>query len=273
MTRKKFDKRDEPALVRAMHMGSLWAYQELVWRYTPRALKRAHFYAKRYRLQDHFEDLFSEFKLCVCVHMRRFDYNLGSSIPAFLECYFREAAQEMFGCEKFAVKIPIGGVKLITEIRKVSARLEAEGLPDDDASVAARTRSSERQVGLIRLLLHNPALKLDHPVYPLADEEEGSVLADVFVHMDPNTPCQLDIADYEMKRLKLHEILTTLGDRERRIIESRHLVRDPDDVATLERLGSQLRISRERVRQLEARSVEKLGEEIKKAVARKRETA
>lgn len=149
--------------------------------------------------------------------------------------------------------------KLFFRLNKEKRELERLGIEVEPRMIAERLDVSEADVIDMEQRLGQNDLSFDAPV---GDEDGSATFGDFLGHRGPST--EESVADEELRRVfleKVHEFAATLDERDRRIIDERILAEEPK---TLQEMGDAFGITRERVRQLEARVVSRLREYLKK---------
>ncbi len=149
---------------------------------------------------------------------------------------------------------------------KIEGRKEKEGLDDNDREkIAGELKVNVRDVRDMESRLSGVDLSLNTPIGEQSDDEWQGLVAD-----ERATPEEIVIGmrDAETRSSWLKQALNELSERERKIIEERHL---SQEVVTLEDLGKQLGVSKERVRQLESRAMDKIKNSMIRHVAEKSE--
>jgi RNA polymerase sigma-32 factor len=151
-----------------------------------------------------------------------------------------------------------GQKALFFNLRRIRARLAQRGGapgPSFYDELARALGSSRAEVERMDARLSAPDLSLNAPL-SVGDGREDAERVDFLVDSAPTPDIVVeDSLDSDRRRAALHDALATLAPRERRIVERRRLAEEPD---TLETLGAELCVSKERVRQLEARALDKL---------------
>jgi len=152
--------------------------------------------------------------------------------------------------------------KLFFRLNKEKRELERRGFDVEPKLLAERLDVSEADVVDMEQRLAQNELSLDAPAR--RDEEGGASMGDLLSSGGASTEDR--VADRELRRVfmkKVHDFAETLGEREQRIVEARILAEEP---LTLQDLGNEFGVTRERVRQLEARLVDRLREYLKENV-------
>jgi RNA polymerase sigma-32 factor len=149
--------------------------------------------------------------------------------------------------------------KLFFRLNKEKRALERQGFEAEPKLLAERLEVSEADVIDMEQRLSESDLSMNAP---LRRDESGAEFGDLIA--GPGTTAEQDVADDELRRVfleKVDDFVTTLDERDRKIVDERILAQEPK---TLAELGEEFGVSRERVRQLEARIVNQLREYLKK---------
>jgi RNA polymerase sigma-32 factor len=218
-------------------------------------------------------ELISEGNMGMMQAAQRFDPERGFRLATYATWWIRAAIQEYVLRSWSLVKIATAGPQksLFFNLRRLKSEMrviEDCDLTSEQASKIARTLDvPEQDVIMMNRRLLGPDYSLNAPIGPGNDAEWQDWLADEAVNQEQ------DIADREesagWKKL-LHRMLAKLNERERHILSERRL---RDEPTTLKELSKQYRISCERVRQIEARALEKLQKEMRTQVTLRRAAA
>ena len=149
--------------------------------------------------------------------------------------------------------------KLFFRLNKEKRALEAQGFQAEPALLAERLDVSEDDVRSMEQRLSHGELSIDAPTH--AGDDDSRSLGDTLAH--ESTSPESDLGDRQLRRVfleKVKDFLDSLDERERLIVESRVLADEPH---TLQELGDELSLTRERVRQIEAGVVKRLREHLK----------
>lgn len=212
-------------------------------------------------------DMISEGNLGLMHAVKKFDPDKGFRLATYAVWWIRAAIQEFILKTWSVVKLGTGGAakKLFFKLREAKARIAAlsEGdlPPEQTRLIADRLGVREDDVLLMNRRLAARDASLNAPIATDSDEEWQDILQDESA-ADP----ERQLAETEEWRLRsacLEEALQTLTPRERHILGERHLKEPP---SLLEDLGWQYGVSRERIRQIEARAFEKVQAHIRRSL-------
>ncbi|MBO4366332.1 MAG: RNA polymerase sigma factor RpoD [Clostridia bacterium] len=208
--------------------------------------------AKRYVNRGmFFLDLIQEGNLGLMKAVDKFDYGKGYKFSTYATWWIRQAITRAIADQARTIRIPVHMVETINRVLRVSRQLLQEnGKEPSDDEIAAELNLPVEKVREILKIAQEP-VSLEMPI----GEEEDSHLGDFIA--DDNTLAPADAASYAMLREHLLEVLHTLTPREEQVLKLRFGL-DDGRPRTLEEVGREFSITRERIRQIEAKALRKL---------------
>ncbi len=208
--------------------------------------------AKRYMGRGmQFLDLIQEGNLGLMKAVEKFDYQKGFKFSTYATWWIRQAITRAIADQARTIRIPVHMVetinKLIRVSRKLLQELGREPLPEE---IAKEMDIDEARVREIQKIAQDP-VSLETPI----GEEEDSHLSD-FIE-DEKSTAPTDAVSYTMLKEQLIGILDTLTPREEKVLRLRYGL-DDGKPRTLEEVGKEFNVTRERIRQIEAKALRKL---------------
>ena len=208
--------------------------------------------AKRYVGRGmQFLDLIQEGNMGLMKAVDKFDYEKGFKFSTYATWWIRQAITRAVADQARTIRIPVHMVETINKLvrvqRQLVQELSREPYPEE---VAERMGISVEKVQMIQKIAQEP-ISLESPV----GEEEDSSLGD-FVK-DPNGITPFEFTSKEMLKRELNEILSQLTDREEKVLRMRFGLYD-GRTRTLEEVGKEFGVTRERIRQIGAKALRKL---------------
>jgi len=246
-------KEEEVALAKRIEQGDEEAKTEL----TNCNLKLVISIAKHYVNRGmQFLDLIQEGNIGLMKAVEKFDYTKGFKFSTYATWWIRQAITRALADQARTIRIPVHMVETINKItrtsRKLTQKLNRDPTAEEisDALEETGTMLTADRIREIQLIAMDP-LSLEKPV----GEEEDSHVGDFIEDKDNESP--LAFANSSLLKDKLNEVLTELTDREERVIRLRYGLDDGRN-HTLEEVGKEFGVTRERIRQIEAKAIKKL---------------
>jgi len=208
--------------------------------------------AKRYMGRGmQFLDLIQEGNLGLMKAVEKFDYQKGFKFSTYATWWIRQAITRAIADQARTIRIPVHMVETINKLVRVSRRLLQElGREPNPEEIAKEMDITEEKVREIQKIAQDP-VSLETPI----GEEEDSHLADFI--KDETSTAPTDAVAFTMLKEQLLGVLDTLPPREQKVLRLRYGL-DDGRARTLEEVGKEFNVTRERIRQIEAKALRKL---------------
>ena len=239
---------EERELAMAMEQGDLWAKDRLC----EANLRLVVSIAKRYTGRGmHFLDLIQEGNLGLIKAVDKFDYTKGFKFSTYATWWIRQAITRAIADQARTIRIPVHMVETINKLIRIQRqKIQELGREPEVEELAEAMDITVERVREIMKISQEP-VSLEKPI----GEEEDSHLGDFIP--DDDAPSPADQAAFTLLKEQLLEVLSTLTPREEKVLRLRFGL-DDGRTRTLEEVGREFNVTRERIRQIEAKALRKL---------------
>lgn len=240
---------EEITLAKRMEQGDKEAQKEMV----SANLRLVVSVAKRYVGGSNMTllDLVQEGNLGLMKAVEKFDYHKGYKFSTYAMWWIRQSVTRAIADQSRIIRLPVHMKEKMNQVTRAARKFVAEQGREPSMEELAEVMNVEKDYMEELMKLYGDTISLDTPV----GEEDDTMLLDFVA--DTNSPEQFQVAEHMMLRKQLGEVLSELTEREQRVLRLRYGFVD-GRTWTLEEVGKEFHVTRERIRQIEARALRRL---------------
>lgn len=253
-------KMENPQIIRLIQQGNKQAEQDLCIKNERLVTKYANIYMKVAGNKLDFEDLKQSGMMALLVAAKKYDFSIGTEFSTYAVFWIKQAITRTIDDEGFTIRIPVHMMERILKVCKYDKFFAYENEYNIRINMISESTSLSKEEVEKCLVYRNQFLSIASLDIPIGEEEDtslGDYIPDV---QEKSVEDQID--SKELHNI-LQEMLTSLSFREQDVVKLRFGFEDGRD-RTLEEIGQQYNISRERVRQIESKALHKLHAKSKK---------
>jgi len=248
MSKKRINEKDKRFLTEKMKLG-----MEAKHLLTTANLRLVVSIAKNYLKRGlDLLDLIQEGNLGLMRAVDKFEYRKGFKFSTYATWWIRQAITRAIADQARTIRVPVHMIETINKLSKISSQLAAKlGRKPTPKEIADEMGLTIQKVNEIIKIAQKPQ-SLEAPI---GDESDASSLSDIIA--DEYTASPQELATWSYLKKQINEILGNLSDRERKVLELRFGLRD-GVARTLEEVGHEFNVTRERIRQIEAKALRRI---------------